>query len=190
MKNLEHDHNMLKDTDSTTGNHSKHEMESGKESVQHAQESHASAYKKLFWMLLISFISMFILMYAMVDKLANVIPNINQLYMAGLMASPMLIIELLLMGKMYPNKNLNKILMGAGALAMLLFWFGIRQQTAVGDVQFLKSMIPHHAGAIFMVEESNLVDPEVRKLGDEIIKAQQEEIAVMKAKIQELQTRK
>ena len=80
--------------------------------------------------------------------------------------------------------------MGAGALAMLLFWFGIRQQTAVGDVQFLKSMIPHHAGAILMVEESNLVDPEVRKLGDEIIKAQQEEIAVMKAKIQELQNRK
>ena len=79
MKNLEHDHNMLKDTDSATGNHSKHEMESGKESVQDAQESHASAYKKLFWMLLISFISMFILMYAMVDKLANVIPNINQL---------------------------------------------------------------------------------------------------------------
>ena len=102
----------------------------------------------------------------------------------------MLIIELLLMAKMYPNKNLNKILMGAGALAMLLFWFGIRQQTAVGDVQFLKSMIPHHAGAILMVEESNLVDPEVRKLGDEIIKAQQEEIAVMKAKIQELQNRK
>ena len=79
MKNLEHDHNMLKDTDSATGNYSKHEMESGKESVQHAQKSHASAYKKLFWMLLISFISMFILMYAMVDKLANVIPNINQL---------------------------------------------------------------------------------------------------------------
>ena len=24
MKNSEHDHNMLKDTDSTTGNHSKH----------------------------------------------------------------------------------------------------------------------------------------------------------------------
>ena len=190
MKNLEHDHNMLKDTDSTTGNHSKHEMESGKESVQHAQESHASAYKKLFWMLLISFLSMFLLMYAMVDKLANVIPNINQLYMAGLMASPMLIIELLLMGKMYPNKKLNKILMGLGVLMMVLFWSGIRQQTAVGDVQFLKSMIPHHAGAILMVEESNLVDPEVRKLGEEIIKAQEEEIAVMRAKIKELQTRK
>ena len=41
--------------------------------------------------------------------------------MAGLMASPMLIIELLLMGKMYPNKKLNKILMGLGVLMMVLF---------------------------------------------------------------------
>lgn len=44
--------------------------------------------------------------------------------MAGLMASPMLIIELLLMAKMYPNKKLSKVLMGVGVLAMVLFWSG------------------------------------------------------------------
>lgn len=190
MENSQHGNNISTPHHAETGNHSRHEMESNAETVQHGKMSHRGAYKKLFWMMLISFVSMFILMYAMVDQLANVIPNVNQFYMAGLMASPMLMIELILMGKMYPNKKLNKILMGAGALAMLLFWFGIRQQTAVGDVQFLKSMIPHHAGAILMVEESNLVDPEVRKLGNEIIKAQEEEIAVMKAKIQELQNGK
>lgn len=189
---MENSQNSPKDTgnhNAATANHAKHDTPSD-DGAKHGKMNHSGAYKKLFWMLLISFLSMFILMYAMVDRLANVIPNINQFYMAGLMASPMLIIELLLMGKMYPNKKLNKVLMGVGVLSMVLFWSGIRQQTAVGDVQFLKSMIPHHAGAILMVEESNLVDPEVRKLGAEIIKAQEEEIAVMKAKIQELENRK
>lgn len=189
---MENSQNSPKDTgnhNAATANHAKHDTPSD-DGAKHGKMNHSGAYKKLFWMLLISFVSMFILMYAMVDRLSNVIPNINQFYMAGLMASPMLIIELLLMGKMYPNKKLNKVLMGVGVLAMVLFWSGIRQQTAVGDIQFLKSMIPHHAGAILMVEESNLVDPEVRKLGAEIIKAQQEEIAVMRAKIQELENRK
>ena len=189
---MENSQNSPKDTgnhNAATANHAKHDTPSD-EGAKHGKMDHGGAYKKLFWMLLISFISMFILMYAMVDRLANVIPNINQFYMAGLMASPMLIIELFLMGEMYPNKKRNAILVGIGVAAMFLFWFGIRKQTAVGDVQFLKSMIPHHAGAILMVEESNLVDPEVRKLGAQIIKAQEEEIAVMKAKIQKLENRK
>jgi hypothetical protein len=40
----------------------------------------------------------------MVDRFANVYPNLNQFYMAGLMAAPMVLIELALMGHMYPNK--------------------------------------------------------------------------------------
>lgn len=140
-------------------------------------------------MMLFSFAVMFILMYAMVDKLENVIPNVNQFYMAGLMASPMLLIELLLMQKMYPNKKLNAVLMGLSLVLSLLFWSGIRKQTAVGDIQFLKSMIPHHAGAILMVEESKLEDPEVKKLAEEIISAQNREIEFMKAKIKQLENK-
>lgn len=45
-------------------------------------------------MTVLSFIAMFILMYAMVDRFANVYPNVNQAYMAGLMAAPMVMIEL------------------------------------------------------------------------------------------------
>ena len=176
-------------------NHSMHGSKMNNDAQKHSLENmpasghsqHKDHYVKLLIMMVSSFIAMYILMYAMVDKLANVIPNYNQFYMAGLMASPMLIIELLLMGRMYPNKKLNKTLIGVGAVALLLFWFGIRKQTAVGDVQFLKSMIPHHAGAILMVEESNLKDPEVIKLSQEIISAQNKEIEFMKNKIQKLQ---
>ncbi|MBD4094069.1 DUF305 domain-containing protein, partial [Xanthomonas citri pv. citri] len=50
----------------------------------------------------LSFVAMYALMYAMVDQWANVYNNVNQFYMAGLMAAPMLLIELWLMSSMYP----------------------------------------------------------------------------------------
>ncbi|MFV7236587.1 hypothetical protein [Flavobacterium sp. ZB4R12] len=88
-------------------------------------------------MIVVSFIAMYILMYSMVDVFANVIPNINQFYMAGLMTMPMLIIELLVMGSMYGNKKLNISLVVTGFIALILFFAGIRQQAAVGDREFL-----------------------------------------------------
>jgi uncharacterized protein (DUF305 family) len=41
-------------------------------------------------------------------------------------------------------------------------------------------MIPHHSIAILTSKRADIKDPEVRKLADEIIKAQEEEIAVLK----------
>ena len=57
----------------------------------------------------------------------------------------------------------------------------LRKQTAIGDDQFLRSMIPHHAGAILMCEEAPVSDPAVRELCRSIIASQQSEIAQMKA---------
>lgn len=62
-------------------------------------------YPRLYLMAALSFIAMFILMYAMVDRFANVVVNLNQVYMAGLMAAPMVVIEIALMSMMYPGKN-------------------------------------------------------------------------------------
>lgn len=134
-------------------------------------------------MVALSFVAMYALMYAMVDSLANVFNNVNQVYMAGLMASPMLLIELALMARMYPDRRLN-LLLGIGAvLAMVLFWCGIRQQAGVTDQQFLRSMIPHHAGALLMCERNRLRDPDLQALCGEILASQQSEIARMKAKL-------
>ena len=57
------------------------------------------------------------------------------------------------------------------------------------DVDFLATMIPHHAGA---VEMAHLVlihgkDPLVRRLAEEIIAGQQAEIAAMQARLRILQ---
>ncbi len=159
--------------------------------MQHANHEHSaghngSMYKRLAAMILASFILMYILMYSMVDRFDNVIPNVNQFYMAGLMTMPMVLLELLIMGAMYKNKKLNSVLFVVGAIALVGFYLGIRQQTGVGDKQFLKSMIPHHAAAILMVEQANISDREIRKLADGIIATQQQEIEQMKAKIKEL----
>lgn len=144
------------------------------------------AYIRLAAMLVISFTAMFALMYAMVDVFENVVPNLNQFYMAGLMTAPMLLIEIWLMRFMYPNKQLNLILTGVGLVALLGFWLGIREQIAVSDQQFLKSMIPHHAGAILMCEQADLKIPKVQQLCDGIITAQKNEIAQMRSMINEL----
>ena len=59
------------------------------------------------------------------------------------------------------------------------------QPTGNADVDFLATMIPHHAGA---VEMARLVlihgkDPLVRRLAEEIIAGQQAEIAAMEARL-------
>ena len=144
-------------------------------------------YYKLLIMAVISFIAMYFLMYSMVDSFKNVISNINQVYMAGLMTMPMVIIELILMKAMYSNRKLNALLFTISALLLVTFFAFIRQQTAVGDKQFLKSMIPHHAAAILMVVKTSITDPEIKKLADVIIKAQQQEIVEMKAKLKEME---
>ena len=144
-------------------------------------------YRRLSVMLLISFGAMYVLMYAMVDVLANVLPNYNQFYMAGLMTAPMALIELLLMGSMYPNKKLNNVIIMSSIAALIIFFLLIRFQSGVADKQFLKSMIPHHASALLMCRNATITDPEIRELCERIISSQQSEIDWMKTKLDQLE---
>ncbi len=147
------------------------------------QTRHGMPYLRLHAMVLLSFLAMYVLMYAMVDRPGNVLPNLNQFYMAGLMAAPMAILELAVMRGMYPNKKANAMLIAISIAAMLGFWFGIREQAGIGDRQLLKSMIPHHAGAVLMCRRAELKDPDNRALCASIVAGQQAEIERMKAKL-------
>ena len=153
----------------------------------HAEHAHSNHYKKLLIMVVLSFVAMYMLMYSMVDRWANVIPNINQLYMAALMTAAMVIIELAVMGGMYSNKKVNVGVMVISILVLAGSYFGIREQAAVSDKEFLKSMIPHHAAAVLMVEKAPSTDPEIKDLQTKIIETQQIEIEQMKAKLAELE---
>lgn len=139
-------------------------------------------------MTIISFISMFILMYIMVNTFANVYVNFNQFYMAGLMTIPMLLIELMLMRSMYTNKKVNTFIGLFSVAVFILLIVFIRKQIGISDREFLKSMIPHHAGALLMCEEAQLQDPEIKALCENIKQGQQSEIDFMKAKLKVLES--
>ena len=143
-------------------------------------------YKRFFIMIALHFIAMYIFMYAMVNVFGNVFNSFNQFYMAALMTASMVLIELPLMSSMYESKKLNIAIIAAGAIVLIGSWFAIRQQAAIGDRQFLRSMIPHHAGAILMCQQASVRDQEIRTLCQNIIAGQQAEIDQMKAKLNEL----
>ena len=145
-----------------------------------------SHYAMLGLMGALSFVAMYVLMYAMVDRFDNVYASYNQAYMAALMTAPMVVIEVAVMAGMYPNKRANLAIIGASVIALVACWFAIRQQVAITDVQFVRSMVPHHAGAILMCEKASLKDDELIKLCKSIVAGQQLEIDQMKAKLAQL----
>ena len=165
-------------------NHGSHQS-SAPAATTEMRGKHGAHYQRFAAMLAVSFVAMYFLMYAMVDRLENVYASWNQVYMAGVMTAAMLVIELALMWSMYPNRPLNIALLAVGLIAGLGCWFGIREQAAIDDSQFLRSMIPHHAGAILMCGEAKIVDPEIQALCRQIIASQEAEIAQMKSLLDE-----
>ena len=72
---------------------------------QHTQHGEQNHYRRLAGMIVLSFISMYVLMYSMANSFADVYSSLNQVYMAGLMTAPMVVIELLLMSSMYKTRS-------------------------------------------------------------------------------------
>lgn len=149
-----------------------------------------SLYTKFVLMLLGSFIAMYITMYLNTYETDHVYFSLTRFYMACLGISAMAVIMLIFMLSMYKNKRKNiaivlgSLILFASALTL------VRTQTPIGDVIYMKAMIPHHSIAILTSKRAEIKDPEVRKLADEIIKAQEKEIAEMKAFIKRLQSDK
>jgi uncharacterized protein (DUF305 family) len=138
-------------------------------------------YLKLGLNLAISAVLMFLIMFAMIDGFGDFYANLNMAYMALMMAAPMGVLMLLMMPGMYRNRRLNLIVHGLLVLLFAAAFWATRTQALVGDRQFLRSMIPHHSGAILMCREARLSDTEIVALCGNIQRSQRAEIDQMKA---------
>jgi Na+/melibiose symporter-like transporter len=148
-------------------------------------------YTTFFLMLGASFIAMYITMYLNTYAIDHVYFSLTRFYMTCLGISAMAAIMLLFMLKMYKNKKKNITILLASFVLFSSALFLVRiQKPIVGDILWLKAMIPHHSIAILTSERADIQDPEVKQLADEIIEAQRKEIEEMKAMIKRLENEK
>lgn len=138
-------------------------------------------------MIATSTVVMFGLMYLNTYQLNHIYFSETRAYMAFVMGGAMAVIMLGFMLNMYKNRRVNiGIFAGSVAVFALSLWL-VRSQATVGDVAWMKAMIPHHSIAILTSERANISDPRVRDLADRIIEAQRSEIDEMKALISDLE---
>ena len=143
-------------------------------------------YARFGLMILVSTLVMLGLMYLNVYRAADVHFSQTRLFMALIMGAAMAVVMLAFMRTMYDNRRANVgILVGSVAVFGLALWL-VRSQDTVGDVAWMKAMIPHHSIAILTSERAEITDPRVRKLADEIIASQRREIAEMEALIRDI----
>ncbi|MCQ4312004.1 DUF305 domain-containing protein [Pseudomonas stutzeri] len=141
-------------------------------------------------MIATSTLIMFVLMYLNVFQLDHIFFSETRAYMALIMGATMAIIMLAYMLGMYQKRAVNIAIFAGSVLVFAASLWLVRSQQTVDQVSWMKAMIPHHSIAILTSERASITDPRVRKLADQIIQAQREEIAEMKSLIEELESSK
>jgi uncharacterized protein (DUF305 family) len=153
-----------------------------KKNMKHMENAMEHKWTTLIAMAVLSFVAMYVLMYAMVDRLSNVYTNLNQFYMAALMTAPMMLIEIVLMRSMYSIRVVAATAIVSVVIGVIAF-VGIRSQIGITDKEFLRSMISHHGAALLMCENAPIEDTEIIELCEGIIAGQQSEIDWMQTKL-------
>ncbi|KJS12520.1 MAG: hypothetical protein VR78_11875 [Hoeflea sp. BRH_c9] len=144
------------------------------------------AYSRFIAMILTSTLVMYGLMYLNTWEMSHVWFSQTRMWMALYMGGVMAIIMLAFMLSMYTNRKANIAILAASVIAFTAGLYLVRSQDTVGDVAWMKAMIPHHSIAILTSSRANISDPRVRNLADSIIEAQRREIAEMEALIADL----
>ena len=145
------------------------------------------SYTRFATMITTSTVVMFGLMYSTVYRFEHVWWSQTRFWMALYMGATMAVIMLGFMLGMYSNKRKNVAIFAGSALVIVAGLFLARSQATVGDVAWMKAMVPHHSIAILVSERAEISDPRVRALADQIIESQRREIAEMEALIAELE---
>lgn len=137
-------------------------------------------------MIATSTVIMFFLMYQLVYAAEHATFSLNRLLSALIMGAVMTVVMLGFMWKMYQGQGAKVAVLVIAVLAAVGLLAVNRSQAWVGDVAFMKAMIPHHSIAINNARKASISDPRVRELADKIITSQVREIAEMKALIRDI----
>lgn len=146
-----------------------------------------SPYLRFAVMIAVSTAIMFALMYLNVFAADHIFFSQTRLFMALIMGSVMAVVMLAFMRRMYPNRIANAAIVFLSLLTFAGSLYLVRSQATVGQIAWMKAMIPHHSIAILTSERATLTDPRVRDLAAGIIETQREEITRMKQLIAELE---
>ena len=143
-------------------------------------------YGRFVAMIATSTVVMFGLMYLNTYSINHIEFSQTRMWMAIYMGAVMAVIMLAFMLGMYSDRRKNiAIVLGAGLAFGLSLWL-VRSQQTVGDLAWMRAMIPHHSIAIMTSERADISDPRVRALADAIIEAQRNEIAEMQRYIADI----
>lgn len=130
-------------------------------------------------MIVTSTFIMFFLMYQLIYSLDHAMFSVNRLVASLVMGCVMTAVMLSFMWSMYRGKGTKIAVLGLAIALGLILLSVNRTQALIGDVTFMKSMIPHHSIAINNARKASISDPRVRELADGIIESQVREIAIM-----------
>ena len=144
-------------------------------------------YVRFLMMVFTSTVMMFGLMYFNTYAWSHVFFSETRTWMAIYMGAAMAFIMLLFMLRMHQDKIKNILIFTGSALIFVGSLYLVRSQDTISDQAWQKAMIPHHSIAILTSERAHIEDKRVRKLADEIIKAQRREIKEMKWLIADIQ---
>ncbi len=145
-------------------------------------------YLRFFAMIATSTVVMFILMYLNTYLWSHIFWSETRVYMAALMGATMAIIMLGFMLSMYSSKAINAAIFFGAAVIFAGSLGLVRSQVTVGDTNYMRAMIPHHSIAILTSSRADISDPRVRKLANEIVFAQDKEIAEMRYLLADIDT--
>ncbi|QPC99501.1 DUF305 domain-containing protein [Qipengyuania soli] len=153
----------------------------------HSGQSGHGKWTTFFAMIATSVVTMFVLTYFNSWQVDHVFFSQTRMWMALMMGCAMIVVMLGFMWGMYKSRTTKLLVLGGAFVFGAGFLALVRSQETVDDTAWMKAMIPHHSIAVLTSARAEISDPRVRKLADDIIKAQVKEIEEMKLLIADIE---
>jgi hypothetical protein len=145
----------------------------------HDSDMQRKMYLRFGAMILTSMVLMYFVMFVGSWELGHVRFSQSRIFMAVTMGGVMGLVMLAWMLNMYKSVKGNIAIVVVSLLLIAGGAYLDRSQTTVGDVSFMRAMIPHHSLAITRSERFEVDDVRVCELAVEISEAQRREILEM-----------